>query len=113
MGSLSEIREELDKLFPQTPDGRRDDVWVTREGKAIKIKDMSDKHLINALKLVKRRAQSVAAQKLDDPDVRWKQLVGNKFRNLVKEANYRGYSHWERILPKDMPQGERNGRKGS
>lgn len=34
-------------------------IWVTREGKKIKVKDMTDSHLLNSIKYLDRRLESM------------------------------------------------------
>jgi ribosome modulation factor len=57
-------------------------LWKTKEGKVMKIADMTDSHLINALMLCQRKGMNNAAEILSDERDRRKEL---KFQAELKK----------------------------
>lgn len=45
--------------------------WRTKEGKDIPIKDMSDQHLINAIRMIQRKSYEYNGAEFGDGDNTW------------------------------------------
>ena len=94
MVDLSDIKKQLDEAFPCKRDPNDPDVWVTARGEALKMSEMDDSHLINALLRIKRIAESKGAP--------WRLFLKSprqeiKFKELEKEPERRGYPNWEKM----------------
>ncbi len=73
----------------------KNDVWKTKDGQHIKMSDMSDRHLTNALNCFKPK------NKFDAKTTRWKLLKNEAKRRKWKVTDKEG------LVPPDEPIGSR------
>jgi hypothetical protein len=114
MNDLDQIKEQLRIMAPDRDDP---EAWITREGKVVPIKNMTDRHLLNTLLFIKRKIQEELRKKylhMTNPPLytldyylkEWKQYVGSKykdkFQELEKEMLARGFDDWESRQPNDI-----------
>ena len=98
------------------------DLWTTRDGTQVPVREMSDRHLINALRMLARQAEvkralSVRAFLECEPptadgaelcyeqefdallDAEWLEFVDDRYRMLVAEADRRQLDYEDYIEP--------------
>ena len=82
--------DDIDGFDEDWLDDELYDTWITKEGEMIRIQDMDDKHLINAIKYLKRKAVIEASQLLKD---------GCPTQPSVKKHRRRGPESWDMSDP--------------
>ena len=110
MVDLSDIKKQLDEAFPCKRDPNDPDVWVTKEGHALKMCEMLDGHLINTLLRIKRIAEAKGAP--------WRRFLRSrkqevKLEELEQEAVRRGYPNWEKMRKNSVRDDTNKGKTGS
>jgi hypothetical protein len=104
MNDLKNIKELLGSMIPGEP--VPEDVWETRDGRRVHIKEMTDKHLVNTLLYLKRRYKTLLKATLTDKSQAvklWREFlpkrVKSKFLQMEAEAMRRGMTDWESRQP--------------
>ena len=84
-------KKEPDDNWP-----KQKDLWKTKDGRSVQICAMSDEHLVNTLRMLKRGAIKVAAEKkrVTGKKVHWRKIIKPIFEKMDIEAERRGIV-WE------------------
>ena len=71
-----------------------DDVWVTKDGRKLRVSDMKDDHLTNTIRYIERSAALEAEQRmiLDDTFSTYEPQYPDIYEVMVEEAHKRGLS---------------------
>jgi hypothetical protein len=62
-------------------------VWVTEDGREIQIKDLTDDHLVNILKMLKRKAKAISKTHVL-ADAPWEDLAKGVFGNALMNPKW-------------------------
>ena len=96
-------KEEMDETMREPTE----DTWITKEGEAILVKDMTDSHLVNTVKMLLKQAPGLRAQFIDQAEITLSHMQGEMSQlSIEQDINYLNRMDDEEFLEYYHPTGE-------